>query len=50
VAQQKLKDANVELVTLKARSLIDTRARAANDSPDFPQLIRIGLPQPGVAE
>jgi len=29
---------------LKARSLIDIRARAANDSPDFSQLIRVGLP------
>ena len=31
---------------LKARSLIDKRARAANDSPDFSQLIREGLPEP----
>src|SRR6266540_2200663 len=30
---------------LKTRSLIDTRARAANDSPDFSQLIRVGLPE-----
>jgi len=30
---------------LKARSLIDTRARAANDSSDFSQLIRVGLPE-----
>jgi Domain of unknown function (DUF4105) len=30
---------------LKARSLIDARARAANDSPDFSQLIREGLPK-----
>ena len=30
---------------LKARSLIDARARAANDSPDFSQLIREGLPE-----
>jgi len=29
---------------LKSRSLIDTRASAANDSPDFSQLIRQGLP------
>ena len=29
---------------LKARSLIDARARAANDSPDFSRLIREGLP------
>ena len=38
---------------LKSRSLIDTRARAANDSPDFSQLIRVGLPglaQPEVAK
>jgi hypothetical protein len=30
---------------LKARSLIDARARAANDSPVFSQLIREGLPE-----
>jgi hypothetical protein len=38
---------------LKTRSLIDTRARAANDSPDFSKLIRVGLPgvaQPEVAQ
>jgi hypothetical protein len=29
---------------LKTRSLIDARARAANDSPDFSKLIREGLP------
>src|SRR5213595_2697742 len=29
---------------LKSRSLIDMRARAANDSPDFSKLIRVGLP------
>jgi hypothetical protein len=29
---------------LKTRSLIDTRARAANDSADFSKLIRVGLP------
>ena len=29
---------------LKARSLIDTHARAANDSPDFSKLTREGLP------
>jgi hypothetical protein len=29
---------------LKARSLIDARARAANDAPDFSNLIRAGLP------
>jgi hypothetical protein len=30
---------------LKARSLINARARAANDSPDFSKLIRADLPQ-----
>src|SRR6267154_1809625 len=30
---------------LKTRGLIDARARAANDSPDFSQLIRKGLPE-----
>jgi hypothetical protein len=38
---------------LKPQSLIDTRARAANDSPDFSKLIRVGLPglaQPEVAQ
>jgi hypothetical protein len=37
---------------LKTRSLIDARARAANDSPDFSKLIREGLPlpKPGVAQ
>jgi hypothetical protein len=30
---------------LKTRSLIDTRARAANDSPDFSKLIREDLPE-----
>jgi hypothetical protein len=29
---------------LKARSLIDARAKAAGDSPDFSKLIRVGLP------
>jgi Domain of unknown function (DUF4105) len=33
---------------LKARSLIDARAKAANDSPDFSKLIRVGMPWPGV--
>jgi hypothetical protein len=32
------------LAQLKARSLIDARARAANDAPDFSKLIREGLP------
>jgi hypothetical protein len=32
---------------LRARSLIDPRAQAANDSPDFSKLIRVGLPQFG---
>ena len=31
---------------LKARSLINARAEAADASPDFPQLIRVGLPTP----
>jgi uncharacterized protein DUF4105 len=31
---------------LKTRSLIDARARAANDSPDFSTLIRESLPEP----
>src|SRR6266446_3365315 len=37
---------------LKTRSLIDTRARAANDSPDFSKLSREGLPlsKPVVAQ
>src|SRR5438874_604504 len=37
---------------LKTRSLIDVRARAVNDSPDFSKLIREGLPlsKPGVAQ
>jgi hypothetical protein len=34
---------------LKARSLIDASARAANDSPDFSKLIRVGLPQSGTS-
>ena len=29
---------------LKTRSLIDARARAANDAPDFSKLIHEGLP------
>jgi len=29
---------------LTTQSLIDTRARAANDSPDFSKMIREGLP------
>jgi hypothetical protein len=35
---------------LKARSLINTRARAANDSPDFSQLIREGLPEASASD
>ena len=38
---------------LKSQSLIDSRARAANDSPDFSNLIRAGLffsPKPEVAQ
>jgi hypothetical protein len=30
---------------LKTQSLIDNRARGANDSPDFSRLIRVGLPE-----
>jgi hypothetical protein len=29
---------------LKARSLVNARAQAANDAADFSQLIRVGLP------
>jgi hypothetical protein len=35
---------------LKARSLIDARAWAANDSPDFSKRIRLGLPQSGTKQ
>ena len=35
---------------LKQRSLIDDRAKAADASPDFSQLIRVGLPTPRVAQ
>jgi hypothetical protein len=35
---------------LKIRSLIDTRARQANDSPDFSNLIREGLPFTSASE
>jgi len=35
---------------LKARSLINTRAHAANDSPDFSQLIREGLPEASASD
>jgi hypothetical protein len=31
---------------LKQRSLIDDRAKAADASPDFSDLIRVGLPAP----
>jgi hypothetical protein len=31
---------------LKARSLINPRAKAADASPDFSEVIRVGLPQP----
>ena len=40
----KLAASGLTFAELKTRSLIDTRARAANDSPDFSQLIRVGLP------
>jgi Domain of unknown function (DUF4105) len=36
--------AGLPFAELKTRSLIDTRARAANDSPDFSKLIREGMP------
>jgi Domain of unknown function (DUF4105) len=36
--------AGLPFAELKARSLIDTRAKAAGDSPDFSTLIRVGLP------
>ncbi|HEY2124697.1 MAG TPA: DUF4105 domain-containing protein, partial [Chthoniobacterales bacterium] len=35
---------------LKQRSLIDDRAKAADASPDFSQLIRVGLPTPGIVQ
>ena len=34
----------ITFAELKARSLIDARARAANDAPDFSKQIREGLP------
>ena len=35
---------------LKAQSLINDRAERADTSPDFSQLIRVGLPTPGVVQ
>ncbi|HEY4284247.1 MAG TPA: DUF4105 domain-containing protein [Chthoniobacterales bacterium] len=35
---------------LKQRSLIDDRAKAADASPDFSQLIRVGLPTPRIVQ
>jgi Domain of unknown function (DUF4105) len=35
---------NLPFLELKAKSLIDERARAAGDAPDFSNLIRVGLP------
>jgi len=35
---------------LKAQSLINDRAKRADASPDFSQLIRVGLPTPGVGQ
>jgi len=35
---------------LKAQSLINDRAKRADASPDFSQLIRVGLPTPGVVQ
>ena len=40
----KLVASGLPFAELKTRSLIDTRARAANDSPDFSNAIRAGLP------
>jgi hypothetical protein len=37
-------DTSLPLADLKARSHINAHAKAAGDSPDFSQLIRIGLP------
>ena len=37
-------DRSLPLAELKARSLINARAKAAGASPDFSQLIRVGLP------
>lgn len=41
-------DRSLPLAELKARSLINPRAQAAGDSPDFSKLIRVGLPPAGV--
>ena len=41
----KLVASGLPFAELKTRSLIDTRARAANDSPDFSKLIREDLPE-----
>ena len=37
-------DRSLPFAELKARSLVNARAQAAGDSPDFSQLIRVGLP------
>ncbi|HKP03798.1 MAG TPA: DUF4105 domain-containing protein [Chthoniobacterales bacterium] len=39
-------DRSLPFATLKERSLINKKAQAADASPDFSQLIRVGLPQP----
>lgn len=39
-------DRNLPFAELKARSLINPRAQAADASPDFSELIRVGLPRP----
>jgi hypothetical protein len=40
-------DRSLPFETLKERSLINKKAQAADASPDFSQLIRAGLPNPG---
>jgi len=37
-------DRSLPFAELKARSLVNARAKAAGASPDFSQLIRLGLP------
>ena len=39
-------DRSLPFAELKARSLVNARAKAAGASPDFSQLIRVGLPNP----
>ena len=42
--RHRIVNGGLSFAELKPRSLVDTRARAANDSPDFSKLIRDGLP------